>query len=44
MTKQKKPSLQYIKNIGVIGAGQMGKGIAQVVAQTGYHAIVVEPY
>ncbi len=40
----KKPSLKNIKTIGVIGAGQMGTGIAQVVAQTGYEAIVVEPY
>ena len=28
----------------MIGAGQMGRGIAQVAAQTGYEAIVVEPY
>ncbi len=33
-----------ISTIGVIGAGQMGTGIAQVVAQSGYSAIVVEPY
>lgn len=44
MKKAKISSLQKIKTIGVIGAGQMGKGIAQVVAQTGYNAIVVEPY
>jgi len=44
MTAAKNPVLQNIKAIGVIGAGQMGKGIAQVVAQTGYKAIVVEPY
>ena len=42
--KKKKPTLHNIKTIGVIGSGQMGKGIAQVVAQTGYDAIVVEPY
>lgn len=36
--------LQNIKTIGVVGAGQMGKGIAQVSAQTGYDVIVVEPY
>ena len=41
---QKKTGLPTIKTIGVLGAGQMGKGIAQVVAQTGYNAIVVEPY
>ena len=44
MKKKIKPELQNIKTIGVIGAGQMGRGIAQVVAQTGYDAIVVEPY
>ena len=44
MAKTKKPALQKVKTIGVIGAGQMGKGIAQVCAQTGYHVIVVEPY
>ena len=44
MKKTTKPTLQKIKTIGVVGAGQMGKGIAQVVAQTGYSAIVVEPY
>ncbi len=40
----KKHSFQKIKTIGVVGAGQMGKGIAQVAAQSGYNAIVVEPY
>jgi len=44
MKKAKKPALQKIKTIGIVGAGQMGKGIALVVAQTGYNAIVVEPY
>jgi len=44
MKKKIKPELKNIKTIGVIGAGQMGRGIAQVVAQTGYNAIVVEPY
>ena len=44
MKKTIKPDLKNIKTIGVIGAGQMGRGIAQVVAQTGYDAIVVEPY
>ncbi len=29
-----------IKIFGVIGAGQMGAGIAQVAAQTGYHVIM----
>jgi len=45
MTPEKKiSSISHIKTIGVIGAGQMGRGIAQVAAQTGYKAIVVEPY
>jgi 3-hydroxybutyryl-CoA dehydrogenase len=44
MKKAKKPALQKIKTIGIVGAGQMGKGIALVVAQTGYNVIVVEPY
>ncbi len=42
--EKKASSISHIKTIGVIGAGQMGKGIAQVAAQTGYKAIVVEPY
>ena len=33
-----------IKVIGIVGAGQMGTGIAQVAAQTGYSVTVVEPY
>jgi len=44
MTAAKSLSIEGIKTIGVIGAGQMGKGIAQVAAQTGYQVIVVEPY
>ncbi len=44
MKKVKKVSLKQLKTIGVIGAGQMGKGIAQVCAQSGYNVIVVEPY
>jgi len=40
----KKQSLKSIKKIGVLGAGQMGKGIAQVSAQTGYETVMVEPY
>ena len=39
-----KGSKKTIKTIGLVGAGQMGKGIAQVAAQTGYRVIVVEPY
>lgn len=46
MKSEKKDSstVSHIKTIGVIGVGQMGKGIAQVAAQTGYNVIVVEPY
>ena len=39
-----KGTKKMIKTIGLVGAGQMGKGIAQVAAQTGYRVIVVEPY
>lgn len=42
--KSEQTKLQSIKTIGVVGAGQMGKGIAQVAAQTGFQVIVVEPY
>ena len=28
--------LEHIKTIGILGAGQMGGGIAQVAAQGGY--------
>ena len=31
-----------IKKIGVLGAGTMGTGIAQVFAQTGYEVIIVD--
>ncbi|MCI0665961.1 MAG: 3-hydroxyacyl-CoA dehydrogenase NAD-binding domain-containing protein, partial [Acidobacteria bacterium] len=31
-----------IKNIGVLGAGLMGSGIAQVAAASGYHVTIVE--
>ena len=40
-TKQKLPT---VKTIGIVGAGQMGTGIAQVAAQTGFNVTVVEPY
>lgn len=42
--KSEKEGMPSIKTIGVVGAGQMGKGIAQVSAQTGFKVIVVEPY
>jgi 3-hydroxybutyryl-CoA dehydrogenase len=46
VTKQRseKTAKNLITTIGLVGAGQMGKGIAQVAAQTGYRVIVVEPY
>ncbi|XP_071952316.1 hydroxyacyl-coenzyme A dehydrogenase, mitochondrial-like [Antedon mediterranea] len=31
-----------IKNVTIIGGGQMGAGIAQVAAQTGHHVVVVD--
>jgi len=31
-----------IKTIGVVGAGQMGNGIAQVAAQTGYNVVMTD--
>lgn len=31
-----------IKKIGVVGAGQMGRGIAQVAAFTGYEVILFD--
>lgn len=34
--------LHEIKNIGIVGAGQMGSGIAQVAAASGYTVIVMD--
>ena len=34
--------LDDIKMIGVVGAGQMGRGIAQVCATAGYHVLLVD--
>ena len=31
-----------IKNVGVVGCGIMGAGIAQLCAQSGYHVTVSE--
>lgn len=42
--KSTKQKVSTIKTIGIVGAGQMGKGIAQVAAQTGFKVIVVAPY
>ena len=33
-----------IKSIGVIGAGQMGTGIAQVAAQSGYNVKIFDAF
>jgi 3-hydroxybutyryl-CoA dehydrogenase len=35
-------TLDDIKTIGIVGAGQMGRGIAQVCATTGYHVLLVD--
>jgi 3-hydroxybutyryl-CoA dehydrogenase len=35
-------SLENIKLIGVIGAGQMGQGIAQTAAQSGYSVLIAD--
>ena len=34
--------MSEIKVIGVLGAGQMGGGIAQVAATTGYHVLLAD--
>jgi 3-hydroxybutyryl-CoA dehydrogenase len=34
--------LENVKTIGVVGAGQMGRGIAQVCATSGYHVQLVD--
>ena len=34
--------IQSIKTIGVIGAGTMGSGIAQVSAQHGFHTLLFD--
>src|SRR4030042_3178986 len=44
MTAKKKSAhelMPNIKIIGVVGAGQMGKGIAQIAAQSGFEVVVV---
>jgi len=35
-------TLQDIRSLGVVGAGQMGNGIAQVAAQYGYSVVMVD--
>ena len=34
--------LEEIKTIGIVGAGQMGRGISQVCATAGYHVLLVD--
>ena len=34
--------LEDIKTIGIVGAGQMGRGISQVCATAGYHVLLVD--
>ncbi len=36
--------MQLVKKVGVIGAGQMGKGIAQVAAFSGYEVILFDAF
>lgn len=40
--KESKMEFSQIKEIGVVGAGQMGNGIAQVCAQFGYQVVMVD--
>ena len=35
-------TLDEIKTIGIVGAGQMGRGISQVCATAGYHVLLVD--
>ncbi|WP_413287541.1 3-hydroxybutyryl-CoA dehydrogenase [Bdellovibrio sp. HCB337] len=35
-------NIQDVRSIGVVGAGQMGNGIAQVAAQFGYQVVMVD--
>jgi 3-hydroxybutyryl-CoA dehydrogenase len=35
-------TLDNIKTIGIVGAGQMGRGISQVCATAGYHVMLVD--
>ncbi|HXH76058.1 MAG TPA: 3-hydroxybutyryl-CoA dehydrogenase [Bacteriovoracaceae bacterium] len=36
--------MKNIQAIGIVGAGQMGRGIAQVAAQTGFEVIIFDPF
>jgi 3-hydroxybutyryl-CoA dehydrogenase len=35
-------TLNDITTIGIVGAGQMGRGISQVCATAGYHVLLVD--
>src|SRR5690349_4103472 len=34
------PPVTFVKKVGIIGAGQMGSGIAHVIALAGYNVVV----
>jgi 3-hydroxybutyryl-CoA dehydrogenase len=42
MTDGETMKLDDVTTIGVVGAGQMGRGIAQVCASAGYHVLLVD--
>ena len=35
-------NLDDVRTIGIVGAGQMGRGISQVCATAGYHVLLVD--
>ncbi|HNN40793.1 MAG TPA: 3-hydroxyacyl-CoA dehydrogenase NAD-binding domain-containing protein, partial [Nitrospira sp.] len=35
-------TIDDVKTIGVVGAGQMGRGIAQVLATSGWNVLLVD--
>src|ERR1051325_10558011 len=35
-------NLDDVRTIGIVGAGQMGRGISQVCATAGYHVVLVD--
>src|SRR5687768_11962184 len=41
-TKSSNEDLMNIKTVGVVGAGQMGNGIAQVAAQFGFSVVMTD--
>ena len=36
--------MQSVKKVGIIGAGQMGRGIAQVSAQNGFITVMFDAF